>query len=132
MLPLRYVQRWRLAGVILLVVAFAVAVLPAMWPQVSVRDIVAVDKWLHGIAFVLLTVWFSGQYARHSYWRVAGGLLAFGALIELSQYMVGYRSAEWRDLYADAAGIAVGLTIAMLGPGGWSLRVEGWLLERGR
>ncbi len=127
MLPLRYRQHWRVAGVIVLAISFAAALMPALWPKVSVRDILLLDKWLHGIAFVLLALWFSGQYARSAYWRIAAGLLVFGALIEICQYFTYYRSAEWADFYADAAGIAVGLLIAMLGPGGWSLRFEQWL-----
>lgn len=127
MLPLRYRQHWRIAGVIVLAISFVAALMPALWPKVTVRDILLLDKWLHGIAFVLLALWFSGQYSRSSYWRIAAGLLAFGALIEICQYFTYYRSAEWADFYADAAGIAVGLALAMLGPGGWSLRFEQWL-----
>ncbi|HZW60431.1 MAG TPA: VanZ family protein [Woeseiaceae bacterium] len=130
MLPLRYVKRWRIAGVVLLAAAFVVALMPAMWPQIRVRDILDLDKALHGTAFTLLTVWFSGQYSRASYWKMAAGLLAFGAMIEVCQYMTNYRSAEWRDLYADAGGIVAGLAIALLGPGGWSLRFERWLQKR--
>ena len=85
---------------------------------------VHVDKWLHGIAFVVLAVWFAGQYRPGSYWRIAVGLLAFGVLIEACQRMVTYRSADWLDIAADAAGIAVGLAIAMAGLGGWSLWFE--------
>ena len=55
------------------------------------------------------------------------GLIAFGALIELIQGMVSYRTAEWMDMYADGVGITLGLIIALLGAGGWSLRVEQWL-----
>jgi VanZ family protein len=79
---------------------------------------------LHGITFVFLAVWFAGQYRRKSYWRIAVGLLAFGVLIEACQRLVTYRSADWLDIAADAAGIAVGMAVAMAGLGGWSLWVE--------
>lgn len=131
MLPLRYVHRWRIVGVCLLAIAFAVALLPEFWSQVDVKDMAGIDKWLHAFAFMLLTVWFSGQYARRSYPRMTLGLLVFGALIEAVQYLTYYRSAEWADLYADAAGIALGLVVAILGSGGWSLRFERWLASRG-
>jgi len=85
------------------------------------------DKGLHALAFAFLAVWFSGQYARQSYWRIGAGLIAFGALIELIQGMVSYRTAEWMDMYADGVGITLGLIIALLGAGGWSLRMEQWL-----
>ena len=88
------------------------------------------DKWLHGITFTALALWFTGQYARHSYWRLITGLLAFGLLIEVAQRMVAYRTADWMDLLADVAGVAVGMTIALAGTGGWSLRFEEWLQNR--
>jgi VanZ family protein len=119
-----------MAGVIVLLVSLAMALMPAFWPKVTVRDILAIDKWLHGMAFALLALWFSGQYRPRSYVRLAIGLLAFGALIEACQYLTWYRTAEWEDLYADAIGIVAGLAIALLGPGGWSMRVERWLLQR--
>ena len=74
--------------------------------------------------FALLAIWFAGQYRRRSYWRIGIGLIAFGALIESCQGLVSYRSAEWLDIVADAAGIAVGLGIALAGLGGWSVWVE--------
>ncbi len=128
MLPLRYARRWQAAGiaVLVLVLGFALA------PDTDMPDMVSMpsDKWLHAITFAFLTVWFSGQYRPRSYWRVALGMLAFGAFIELCQRLVSYRSAESLDLLADAIGIAVGLAIAAAGAGGWSLRVETWLASR--
>ena len=85
------------------------------------------DKWLHLLTFLFLSLWFAGQYARSSYWRLVVGLIAFGLLIEAGQAMISYRSAEWMDLVADVCGIAVGLIIALAGLGGWSLRFEQWL-----
>ena len=63
-----------------------------------------------------------------SYWRIALGLLAFGLLIELCQRMVTYRSADWLDVGADAAGIIAGLVISLAGVGGWSRRLEARLV----
>lgn len=128
MLPLRYARRWQAAGiaVLVLVLGFALA------PDVDMRDlgVMASDKWLHGVTFTFLTVWFSGQYGPRSYWRVALGMLAFGAFIELCQRLLTYRSAESLDLLADSVGVAVGLAIAAAGAGGWSLRLEDWLAAR--
>ena len=70
---------------------------------------------------------FAGQYRPRSYWRIAVGLVAFGALIEVCQRMVTYRSADLLDFAADVGGIAVGLAIALAGLGGWSLWLENWL-----
>ena len=131
MLELRYARAWRAASIALLVSVLAATLMPAIWfdsSRVQVASWLAhADKWTHLLAFVVLTVWFAGLYRRRSYWRPALGLLAFGALIELCQGAVGYRSAEWLDLAADGAGILAGLGIAWLGAGGWCQRVEGWL-----
>lgn len=85
---------------------------------------------MHGVTFAVLALWFSGQYAREAYWKLVLGLLAFGALIEMCQRMISYRTAEWNDLFADMLGIVVGILIAMVGVGGWSLRIEKQLQNR--
>lgn len=134
MLPLRYAHRWRAAGLFLLILVLFATLMPAVWLWPDRREYVAwfvnVDKWLHGITFVILAVWFAGQYRPRSYWRIGIGLTLFGMLIEMCQRLVSYRSAEWFDVAADAAGIVVGLAVAMAGLGGWSLWVEKWLLKR--
>jgi hypothetical protein len=132
-LPLQYTKRWQVAGIAILLAVLVFALLPPEWLRMGgVRDIAMrmSDKSLHGVIFAFVTVWFCGQYARGSYWRVAVGLLLFGVLIEACQRMLAYRDAESLDLLADAVGIAIGLAIAMAGAGGWSLRAEQWLLAR--
>jgi VanZ family protein len=129
MLPLRYARRWQFAGILVLLAVFAAALAPGM-PDLPDPRVLPSDKLLHGMTFAFLTVWFSGQYSRRSYWRVAVGMLAFGGLIEVCQQMLDYRQAETMDLLADLAGIVLGLGIAWLGAGGWSLRLEDWLQLR--
>ena len=132
MLPLRYVGHWRIAGFMLLAIVLLASMMPAAWEWPDRKELVNwlahADKWLHGMAFAALAVWFAGQYHRRSYWRIAVGLLAFGGLIEVCQRMVTYRSSEWLDLAANAAGITVGLAAALAGLGGWSLWLENRLV----
>lgn len=132
MLPLRHLTRWRVVGVLLLVFVTIMAIVPAvwLWPNLHGAKWLISDKWLHGITFAVLAIWYSGQYARSSYWWLALGLTLFGAFIEVCQAMLTYRTAEWGDLKADVAGIGVGLLIALSGAGGWSLHVENWLKNR--
>ncbi|MDX1403823.1 MAG: VanZ family protein [Woeseiaceae bacterium] len=132
MLPLRFARRWQVAGVFLLVLVLAFALAPPDWFRSRNLDslVEISDKWLHGATFTLLALWFSGQYAARSYWRLALGLAAFGLLIEITQRMVSYRSAEWMDLGADLVGIGIGFVIALAGAGGWCLRFEEWLNKR--
>jgi VanZ family protein len=39
--------------------------------------------------------------------RVVIGMIAYGAGIELAQWAVGWRFAEWSDLAADTVGVVV-------------------------
>ncbi len=134
MLALRYVRRWQIASAVLLIFVLASTLMPADWFSSSSRDLgawfVDVDKWLHGITFVILAVWFAGLYGSRSYWRIGVGLILFGLFIEACQQLVGYRSAEMFDVAADIVGIVIGLVIAGAGLGSWSLRLEGWLIRR--
>lgn len=69
------------------------------------------DKANHALAFAVLAVLGLAAYPARAA-RVLLGLLAFGALIELLQSLTGYRTAEWLDLVADAAGLAAGWPLA--------------------
>lgn len=134
MLPLHYARRWQFASVILLLLVLMLTLMPAVWFWSDRRQFASwffdMDKWLHGITFALLAIWFAGQYRPRSYWRIGAGLMIFGLLIEGCQRLISYRSAEWFDVAADSAGIIIGLTVATAGIGGWSLRVEDWYLRR--
>ncbi len=134
MLPLEFSRHWRTASIVLLVLVLAATILPAvwLWPNRAALSswLDHADKWAHGITFLFLALWFAGQYRPSAYWRIAVGLVAFGALIEIMQRTVGYRTAEWLDMGADVAGIAAGLSLALFGLGGWCQRVEAWVLAR--
>ena len=134
MLPLRYARFWRIGSLLLLAAVLVAALAPADWLFGADDDQSSwfphADKVLHGVTFLLLATWFAGQYRHDSYWRIAIGLLAFGALIELCQLMTGYRTADWIDMGANTAGIIAGLGLALTGAGGWCQRVEAWQLAR--
>ena len=132
MLPLVYSRSWQIAGVLILMLVLVLALAPAVWPWGGrYGSLWAIpDKWLHGLTFAGLALWYTGQYARHSYLWLALGLFSFGSLIELGQLMVAYRTAELGDVVADTLGIAAGMMIALVATGGWSLRVEQWLRRR--
>ncbi len=134
MLPLRHALFWQIAGMLLLLLVLLSTLLPVAWfwdsslrPPSWLRH---ADKWFHGAVFLMLAIWFSGQYRRAAYWGIAVGLVAFGLFIEGCQSLVSYRSAELADLAADIAGITIGLAVAMTGLGGWSLRVENRYLAK--
>ncbi len=135
MLPLRYARRWQVASLLILLFVLIAALMPAIWfwdDRATVMYMFdSVDKWLHGVTFLVLSLWFTGLYPKESYWRVGIALLAFGLAIEACQRIVSYRTADWVDVGADAAGIVVGLLIAVAGVGGWCLRIENRLASTG-
>ena len=88
------------------------ALLPVEHLQLPVFD--WWDKAQHALAFAVLTGWALLLWSQWS-GRVVLGMLAFGAGIELAQWAVGWRFAEWADLAADA----VGVLVAWGGLGGW-------------
>ena len=126
MIELRYAWRWQVAGILLLVFVLVAALVPKMPFHELATQFKISDKVMHIVAFAVLAIWFSGQYERRSYWRIALGLLGFGVIIELVQATVSYRTSEWMDLGGDAIGITAGLIVAALGIGGWSAAVEDW------
>lgn len=128
MLPLRYAVRWQLASFLMLTTVLAAALMPAFWLWSDKAQALSwfenFDKWLHGITFLVLSIWFSGLYRKGAYGKLGLGLLAFGLFIEACQAMVSYRTADWIDVAADAIGIIIGLVVGIAGTGGWCLRVE--------
>lgn len=131
MLPLSYPDRWRLASIFLLSAVLVLTMAPATWFSAlePPGEWSVSDKWMHAATFALLALWYSGQYSRSSYLKLAVGLLVFGAVIEVCQYFIPYRSAESLDMLADAVGIVCGFLIALLGAGGWSLAAEKRLIN---
>lgn len=121
-----------MSGVFLLIGVVGATLAPSLWHWDGrlEHSWFLSDKAAHVATFLLLTFWYTGQYRRSLYPVIALSLLSFGALIEICQYLVGYRSAEWADLLADAAGIGAGVLMAMLVTGGWSLRAEAYLIRR--
>ena len=128
MLPLRFKRRWQIASLLLLLGVLVAALTPVVWfwdDRIGgLRWFDNVDKWLHGMTFFVLAVWFTGMFSRGRYVYVAIGLLLFGVVIEGCQYMVAYRTADWTDAGANAAGILLGMTLALVATGGWCERIE--------
>ena len=83
------------------------------------------DKLQHAVAFLALSAWFLALVERARYRSVVTAMLAFGALIEVAQYLMPYgRRAEWADMGADALGIAMGLALSLAIRDSWLQRFE--------
>jgi VanZ family protein len=101
---------WRALLALLLAVITWLALSPA--PPKSVD--LGWDKANHLLAFASLAfsaVWALWQRPRQWIWLVLA-LLAYGIGIEIAQSFLPPREADWHDVVADGAGIALGLLAA--------------------
>jgi len=111
-------------------IALAIVV-SSLLPGPLIATVVMNDKLDHASAYFLLTVWSTGMTERARYGRVALGAFLLGAAMELAQgWLTTTRQADWQDLAANSGGIALALTAAWMGIGGWAARVEGWLARK--
>jgi VanZ family protein len=106
------IRPWRWALLLLGAAITLLALLPAPPQQANLGW----DKLNHVAAFATLAVcavlgWRESRAARLT---VLLALLAFGGAIELMQLQVPNRSGEWSDLGADAIGLGLGTTLALL------------------
>ncbi len=127
MLPLRFPRLWLFGGLFVMGIVLFLTLAPvgrgaALW--------FLTDKMAHFLAFAALMLWFCGVFRLPVTPLVALGLLAFGGLIEFLQGMLPYRSAEFRDLVADGAGIAAGWALAVIGLRHWTRWLESALPPR--
>ena len=70
------------------------------------------DKAQHALAFAVLSTGALLLWRPHRL-RVAVGMVLYGAAIEVAQWAVGWRFAEWADLGADTFGVAIAYALTM-------------------
>ena len=107
-------------------IAFAVIV--SLIPGTKLPPTGVSDKFEHALAYLLLTVWFTGMYSRSAYWRIGLSMFLLGIAIEVAQGLMPFgRQPDLRDVVANSLGILLGLGIALSGVGGWAQRIEAWV-----
>ena len=94
---------WRLAFGICVMAVLVLALMPTDVPMPSTGW----DKSNHLLAFSVMALLGRRAWPGRTMVLLAG-LLAYGALIEVLQSFTPNRSADWRDLVADAVGLALG------------------------
>ena len=87
-------------------------------PNVSLPHIVGIDKWIHGVMYLILTLtllWDSQQ--RPNLWWIAGVFSAiFGGFIEVLQELFFYpRTGDWMDWLADCIGVIIAIVVWLIG-----------------
>lgn len=113
-MPLLHLGRWlaRAAFAVAWLAITALALMPA--PSVPVSTLW--DKADHLLAFAVLTLLGRAAFPITAR-RLALGLLAYGAAIELAQSALPTRSGSLLDLLADALGIGLALGVLALWQG---------------
>lgn len=121
MQPLHY-RSWWIAGGIAMALAIVVA---SLLPATDLPSVRIWDKLEHSFAYFALAAWFGGAVRPDRYLRLALALVALGIAIEIAQGAMGFgRTADLRDVLANAVGVAMGLAVALLGVSGWMRGVE--------
>jgi VanZ family protein len=80
------------------------------------------DKAQHAIGFGTLAVLAVLAYPGVSKLRIGVLLMVLGVLIEVLQYLGGYRFGDWQDAVADGVGVLVGMAMARV--------MDFWLMHK--
>lgn len=107
------VQRWEVALRAAFALALIIIAYLSLKPGIPGEIYDGLDKWRHIAAYATLGI--SGTLAftaRRYFWPLLAGLTAYGAVLELAQILVPYRTGSWPDFAANVAGVVIGV-IAM-------------------
>jgi VanZ family protein len=118
---------WYFLGVLLTLVV----IVSSLVPNEDLPHVRVSDKVEHIVAYSGLALWFGGLMPPRRYVYLALALLALGGGIEIAQGLMGLgREADWRDFYADAFGVALGLALCLAGLKHWASWLEKWPRQR--
>lgn len=114
-------------GLLLVAIVVVVCLLPARnLPGTGIND-----KLEHGLAFMVMALWFAGLTTRRDYLYLLLALMALGGAIEIAQGLMGLgRTADPLDLLADSVGTLAGLALALTPLGQWVGVLERHVLQR--
>lgn len=107
---LRWARRWLLLWIVALKLTLIVCLLPL---PALVEVPRGFDKLEHALGYFLLSAYAAMLFRPgRPLFGAMLGLIALGALIEILQAALPWRSAEWMDLVANALGIGIGALVA--------------------
>lgn len=123
----RHYLTWYFLGALLTLVV----VVSSLVPNEDLPHVRVSDKVEHIVAYSGLALWFGGLMSPRRYLYLALVLLALGGGIEIAQGLMGLgREADWRDFYADAFGVALGISLCLAGLQHWASWLEKWPKQR--
>lgn len=109
----------------------AIIVLASVFPFQVPGAAFSGDKYGHFFAYLALALAGAGIVPADRVWIVMLRCLLLGFALEIVQGLwLEARQADWRDLLANAAGVACAWLIVRGGRSSWSRHVEDWLRRR--
>ena len=127
MLELRFPWLWIGVGALLVAGVCVGSLLPAQALTIALD---LNDKYVHFASYFLLTVWFSGLYARAGYYAlIAAVVIALGAFLDVLQGATATRHFDLLDILANVLGALVGFMLSWSLLGGWCDRIERWIVR---
>lgn len=108
------IRLWQIAGIILIAVIWLLSLAPSL-PHTGIQH---GDKFGHALAYIVL-MWWWGQLSQSLRTRalVAVALTLMGIAIEYAQGATGWRTFDARDMFANTAGVIIGLALLYMGLG---------------
>lgn len=108
------IRLWRIAGIILIAVIWLLSLAPSL-PHTGVEH---GDKFGHALAYIVL-MWWWGQLSQSLRTRalMAAAFALMGVAIEYAQGATGWRTFDTRDMFANAAGVIIGMALLYAGLG---------------
>jgi len=106
---LRFPNLWLAAGFLLVSLVIVLSLMPHPPHMAQLRGH---DKLGHFAAYIGLTLWFGQIYVKARIrWTIALAFVVLGISLEYAQLLSGYRSFEFADMGANAAGVLCALLL---------------------
>ena len=107
---LRFSNLWLTIGCLLVMLVISATLMRSI-PYVPYFR--GIDKLGHFAAYVAITFWFGQICGRNRVrWTIAAAFIIMGMCLEYVQRMGGYRTFEYADMGANAAGVLCALLLA--------------------
>lgn len=107
---LRFPNLWLAIGFLLIMFVIVVSLMPNPPHMGQFRGN---DKLGHFAAYIAITFWFGQIYTRNrARWAMALAFVILGISLEYLQRLSGYRTFEYADMGANAAGVLCALLLA--------------------
>lgn len=128
MRPLRYPALWLAVTCLVTVGAIMLLLLPLPALSIDGPDYSAIK---HIIGFGGLVGWYCGIFERRHWILIVLCIVALAFSSEWLQRAMNIgRVADISDLFANVAGISLGIFLSMIGFERWALLIDGWLIRR--